>query len=41
MEVVLRFLRKLKFLLFRGQFNRELDEEMIFHRDQVQEGSPG
>jgi predicted permease len=36
MEVVLRFLRKLKFLFFRGQFNRELEEEMIFHREQVE-----
>jgi len=39
METVLRFLRKLKFLFFRGQFNRELEEEMVFHREQVREGS--
>ena len=36
METVLRFLRKLKFLFFRGQFNRELEEEMVFHREQVE-----
>jgi predicted permease len=36
MEVVLRFLRKLKFLFFRDQFHRELEEEMIFHREQVE-----
>jgi predicted permease len=36
MEVVLRFLRKLKILLFRGQFHRELEEEMVFHREQVE-----
>jgi hypothetical protein len=36
MEFVLRYLRKLKFLLFRRQFNRELEEEMIYHREQVQ-----
>ena len=41
MEVVLRFLRKLKFLFFRGQFNRELEEEMIFHREQVQKDLQG
>jgi hypothetical protein len=36
MEIVLRFLRKLKFLFFRGQFHRDLEEEMTFHREQVE-----
>jgi predicted permease len=41
MEFVLRYLRKLKILLFRGQFHRELEEEMIFHREQVQKDLQG
>jgi predicted permease len=36
MEAILRFLRRLKVLAFRRQFNRELEEEMIFHREQAE-----
>ncbi len=37
MDSVLRFLRKLRFLLKREDFDRELAEEMAFHRDQSQQ----
>ncbi len=32
-----RVLRKLQLLIRRGQFHRELGEEMAFHREQVEE----
>lgn len=32
MNALARFLRKFSILLVRTQFNRELDEEMAFHR---------
>jgi predicted permease len=36
METALRFLRKLKVLVFRGKFSRDLEEEMLFHREQAE-----
>ena len=36
METILRFLRRLRVLVLRRQFNRELEEEMIFHREQAE-----
>jgi hypothetical protein len=38
MEAILRFLRRLRVLAFRRQFNRALEEEMIFHREQAEKG---
>lgn len=35
MNAVIRFLRKLNFLVFRDKYARELREEMQFHRDQA------
>src|ERR1017187_5508807 len=35
--MLLRILRKLQLLIWRGQFHRELGEEMTFHREQVEE----
>jgi predicted permease len=36
MEAILRFFRRLRVLAFRRHFNRELEEEMIFHREQAE-----
>src|SRR5271166_4428406 len=36
MDAIVRFFRKLPFLLHREQFNSELDEEMAFHREQAE-----
>ena len=36
MRAILRFLRRLRVLALRRQFNRELEEEMIFHREQAE-----
>src|SRR4051812_39030657 len=36
MDALARFFRKLNLLVTRGKFNRELDEEMAFHRDQAE-----
>jgi predicted permease len=36
MEPLIRFFRKLKFLVFRERFASELDEEMTFHREQAE-----
>ena len=36
MQSVLHLLRRLKLLVFREQFQRELDEEMTFHREQAE-----
>jgi hypothetical protein len=36
MEAILHFLRRLRVLAFRRQFNREPEEEMIFHREQAE-----
>ncbi len=35
METILRTLRKLRFLVFREKFRKDLEEEMLFHRDQA------
>ena len=37
MQAITLFFRKLRILLSRDKFNRELDEEMAFHREQVQQ----
>ncbi len=34
MDSIVRFFRKLGFLLRREKFNSELEEEMAFHREQ-------
>lgn len=36
MDAILGFLRRLRVLAFRGQFSRELEEEMSFHREQAE-----
>ncbi len=36
MSTVMSLLRKLALLLRRGQFGQELDEEMTFHREQME-----
>src|SRR3954471_15063988 len=36
MDSLFRFFRKLNILVSREKFNRELDEEMAFHRDQAE-----
>ena len=35
--MLLRILTKLRLLIWRGHFHRELGEEMAFHREQVEE----
>src|SRR5260370_41223283 len=35
--MLLRALKKLQLLIWRGRFHRELGEEMAFHREQVEE----
>ena len=37
MDPLARIFRKLKLLVFRGKFNRELEEEMAFHRERAEE----
>ena len=37
MQIFMLFLRKLRILVGRGKFDRELDEEMSFHREQAQQ----
>src|SRR5215831_400271 len=37
MESTVRFFRKLRALLRRGRFHRELSEELAFHREQIEE----
>ncbi|SRR5579884_607405 len=37
MRLILEFFRRLRFLISRDRFSRELAEEMAFHRDQAQE----
>ena len=37
MQAIALFLRKLRILLGRDRFNRDLDEEMAFHREQAQQ----
>src|SRR5580698_5801109 len=36
MQAITLFFRKLRILFTREKFNRELDEEMVFHREQAQ-----
>ena len=36
MDSLFRFFRKLNILVSREKFNRELEEEMAFHRDQAE-----
>ena len=37
MDPLAHIFRKLKLLVFRGKFNRELEEEMAFHRERAEE----